>query len=498
MGYYLKIFRIMAGGESSRSSPPGPLTFPAVGRGVRLLLVWMLMLCILLQTAFPVHAALFGSFGIRDELELGRKFDVMVRSRMPLVEDPEVKRYVQSIVDRLAKTFPPQPFSFRANVLLHNSMNAFAVPGGSVFVHTGLIMQLEHESELAGVLAHELAHVTQRHIATRMERAQAVTVASLLGALASAFLGGGSGSGAMMAGSMAAGQAAMLNYSRVDETEADQIGLQYLVRAGYRPQGMQGSFEKIRRKQWTSGIEIPEYLSTHPDVGGRINEIHARIQGLPASVRNRRDDDARFNRVRTLILARYGEPEVAARVFAQALAKNGRASLACMGQGILAERRNQIREAEEAFARALSYAPQDALIMREAGRFYYTKGDPRAEQMLRKALQRDPGDIMAQFFYARLLSASGDRRTAHQYYEKLLRVLPDDSEIHYYYGRSLGENGEVFKAYLHLACSSLYQNDRKKTESWLNKAKGVMRTPQDQEAIKRFEIIYEERRSMWQ
>ena len=93
-------------------------------------------------------------------------------------------------MDRLSKTFPPQPFPFTANVLLHNSMNAFAVPGGSVFVHTGLIMQPDHESELAAVLGHELAHVTQRHIATRMERAQAVTIGSLVSAAARTLLGG--------------------------------------------------------------------------------------------------------------------------------------------------------------------------------------------------------------------------------------------------------------------------------------------------------------------
>ena len=285
----------------------------APGRLWRGLVAVILSFALFLQGAIPVQAALFGSFGVKDEKELGRKFDVLVRSRMPLVEDPEIKGYIQSIVDRLSKTFPPQPFPFTANVLLHNSMNAFAVPGGSVFVHTGLIMQLDHESELAGVLGHELAHVTQRHIATRMERAQAVTIGSLVGALAAALLGGGQGSGAIFAGSVAAGQAAMLNYSRMDETEADQIGLQYLTSAGYRPQGLQGAFEKIRRKQWASGIDIPEYLSTHPDVGGRINEIHARIQGLPAAVRNRKDDDTRFNRVKTLIWARYGDPDAAAR-----------------------------------------------------------------------------------------------------------------------------------------------------------------------------------------
>ena len=378
----------------------------APGRLWRGLVAVILSFALFLQGAIPVQAALFGSFGVKDEKELGRKFDVLVRSRMPLVEDPEIKGYIQSIVDRLSKTFPPQPFPFTANVLLHNSMNAFAVPGGSVFVHTGLIMQLDHESELAGVLGHELAHVTQRHIATRMERAQAVTIGSLVGALAAALLGGGQGSGAIFAGSVAAGQAAMLNYSRMDETEADQIGLQYLTSAGYRPQGLQGAFEKIRRKQWASGIDIPEYLSTHPDVGGRINEIHARIQGLPAAVRNRKDDDTRFNRVKTLIWARYGDPDAAARFFAKQLEGKKPDCLAYMGQGILAERRNQIKDADAAFSKALACAPGDALVVREAGRFYYNKGDARAGRTLLRALELDPNDIMAQFFYARLLDGS--------------------------------------------------------------------------------------------
>ena len=425
----------------------------APGRLWRGLVAVILSFALFLQGAIPAQAALFGSFGVKDEKELGRKFDVLVRSRMPLVEDPEIKGYIQSIVDRLSKTFPPQPFPFTANVLLHNSMNAFAVPGGSVFVHTGLIMQLDHESELAGVLGHELAHVTQRHIATRMERAQAVTIGSLVGALAAALLGGGQGSGAIFAGSVAAGQAAMLNYSRMDETEADQIGLQYLTSAGYRPQGLQGAFEKIRRKQWASGIDIPEYLSTHPDA--------------------------------------------AARFFAKQLEGKKPDCLAYMGQGILAERRNQIKEADAAFSKALACAPSDALVVREAGRFYYNKGDARAGRTLLRALELDPNDIMAQFFYARLLDGSGDKASAHKYYQQVLRRLPQDAEVHYYYGRSLGEAGKVFDAYLHLAYSALYQNDKRKTESWLKQARPLARTPVEQDQLKRFEAIYAERQEVW-
>ena len=458
----------------------------------------MLSVFLVAQLLLPLtaRAFFFGGVSLKDEKEMGHKFDVAIRSSLPMVDDPEVSKYVDGLVRRLVKAIPPQPFTFTSGVILHNAMNAFAIPGGHVYVFTGLIMNFEDESQLAGVLSHELAHVTQRHVASRLERAQYLSVGSLLLAIAGVAVGGPAG-GAVAVGALGAGQSAMLNYSRLDENEADQIGLQYLTSAGYRPQGLQGAFEKIRRKQWASGIDIPEYLSTHPDVGGRINEIHARIQGLPAAVRNRKDDDTRFNRVKTLIWARYGDPDAAARFFAKQLEGKKPDCLAYMGQGILAERRNQIKDADAAFSRALACAPGDALVVREAGRFYYNKGDARAGRTLLRALELDPNDIMAQFFYARLLDGSGDKASAHKYYQQVLRRLPQDAEVHYYYGRSLGEAGKVFDAYLHLAYSSLYQNDKRKTESWLKQARPLARTPVEQDQLKRFEAIYAERQEVW-
>ena len=117
--------------------------------------------------------------------------------------------------------------------------------------------------------------------------------------------------------------------------------------------------------------------------------------------------------------------------------------------------------------------------------------------VIQKALELDPNDIMAQFFYARLLDGSGDKASAHKYYQQVLRRLPQDAEVHYYYGRSLGEAGKVFDAYLHLAYSSLYQNDKRKTESWLKQARPLARTPVEQDQLKRFEAIYAERQEVW-
>ncbi len=472
-----------------------------MGRAVRPLfrkgLVLALILALIAPLTFTPHragAALFGSFGIKDEVELGRKFEVLVRSRLPLVEDPEVKLYVQSIVNRLSSVIPPQPFPFQAHVMLHHSLNAFAVPGGNVFVHTGLIIALEHESELAGVLAHELAHVTQRHVASRIERSQVITVGSLLGALAGAFLGGGQGGTALSAASLAAGQSAMLNYSRSDETDADQMGFQYLLKAGYRLQGMATAFKKLQRKQWSSGIDIPEYVSTHPDLGRRVTEMTARIEAQPASVQNRKEDDRRFKRVQALVLARYEDPAVAERRFA-AMPRNE--PLTQMGLGIVASRRNRVHEAGAAFDRALKLASDDALIWREAGRFYYSVGDKRARTALETALKLDSRDVMAQFFYARTLDGAGDKLRAHRYYEEVLRTVPEDIEVHQVYGRSLGEAGKPFEGFVHLTYSAVYENDTRKVRRWLKQARGAARSPADQETLKRLESVIAERSEHW-
>ncbi|MDD2967445.1 MAG: M48 family metalloprotease [Desulfovibrionaceae bacterium] len=442
----------------------------------------------------PAHAAYWGSIGMKDEKEMGRQFAVMVRAKLPLIDDPEVKLYVQGVVDTLAKTMPPQPFPFVAGVILHNTMNAFAVPGGQVFIFSGLMMQLDSEAELAGVMAHEMAHVTQRHMASRMEKAQAVTMGSLLLAVAGLALGGG---GAAAVGAMGAGQSAMLNYSRIDETEADSQGYQYLLKAKYPPQAMAQGFQKIRQKSWIGGGgSLPAYLSTHPDLGERISNIMARVQAAPASVRNRPVDNRRFMRVQTLLWGRYGDEATALHRFD---AEKNNIALAQMGKGLVYTRMNNVPDALQAFNSALHLQPNDSLILREAGIFHYKLGDKHlADQYLRAAMQADRQDYMARYYYARLLDETGRTREALPYYQEVLRYVPEDSEVHAAYARSLGQNGQTFLAHLHLAYSALYINDKKKTARLLEKAKGIQRSASDTQALRKFETIYKERKEIWE
>jgi len=452
-------------------------------------------LSLVLEEVRIAHAFFFGGVGIKDEVEMGRKFDMLVRSQMPMIDDPEVTMYVRSIVDRLLATLPPQPFKYTTGVIRHNALNAFAVPGGYIYVFSGLIMNFDTESELAGVLAHELAHVTQRHVASRIERGQMLTLGALLVAVAGVALGGSAGGAAVM-GAMTASQSAMLNYSRIDENEADHQGFQYLTKAGYAPQGMVDAFQKLRRKsRMSGGGNIPTYLSTHPDIGDRITNIAARIDSSPQSIRNRKEDNTRFQRVKTLLLARYGDVDAARQIFAKGPAQD---CLARMGEGILLARRNNIPNAAKAFEKALQCGPDDALVLREAGVFHYNRGDQsRAGPLLLRAMTKDPGDYVARFYYARLMDDTGKPQTAHAYYQEVLRHLPDDADVHEFYGRSLGKAHMLFPAYLHLAYAAMYSNNKKKTEQFMGQAKGAIRSPADQAQFDRFSARYKERSEIW-
>lgn len=441
----------------------------------------------------PIRADAFflGGVSLKDEKEMGRKFHVALRANMPFVDDPEARKYVEEVVARLVKAMPPQPFEFHPSVIRHNSLNAFAIPGGNVYVFTGMLMNLDSEDELAGVLAHELAHVTQRHVAARMERAQAFTLGSLIVAIAGIALGGPAGAAAAVTAS-GASQSAMLNYSRLDESEADNIGLQYLTKAGYSPWGMVGGFKLLRQKNWLSGVNVPTYLSTHPALGDRVNSLSARISAMPVNLKNRKETTSRFNRVKTLLWARYGDESAALQKF------SGADPLSLMGRGIVYSRQNKIMDAAKAFEAALAKAPDDPLILREAGIFHFRKGDmAKAQNCLSRAIRKDPGDYMAAFYYGRFLDESGRSGEAANYYKDVLRHVPEDPDVHEAFARSLGNAGDQYQAYVHMAYAALYAKNRKLLEKYLNQARSLAKNSPNKAPLNKLEAVYKERKEIW-
>ncbi len=441
-------------------------------------------------------SSIFGEFTVKDEIELGKKFDKMVHERLPIVLDPQVTDYVKQLVARVAKQMPPQPFPITAAVLRNNSMNAFAVPGGYIYIYTGLILNLKHESELAAVIGHELAHVSLRHVARRMEKMKLVNIASALGTLAGMLIGmsGGSNSAsigqALAMGSMGAGQSAYLSYTQDNEREADHLGMNYLLGAGFNPTGMVDSFKAMKQRQWyVSNNNIPTYLSTHPGLDARIDYLKDRFSRMPPDYFKRRNDDAQFNKIKTLIRARMTDPEVALAHYKN-IPKEKRTCLDQLGLGIILSRMKRNQEAEKAFETARTECPGDTLILREQGRFYFTIGKmDKAAPLLREAYMRDPRDAMTLFFIARVDAARKNYKQAILTMRRVAEMVPRDREILYHLGRMLGESGNYFEAHVQLAYASLYGRNPKQAMFHLKKAEGLAKTTKQKEELRKLQEI---------
>ncbi len=215
------------------------------------------------------------------ERRLGQAFLNQIRRQVNIVSDPEVEAYIRSIGYRLVShSSSNQPFTFF--VVKDSLINAFAAPGGIIGINSGTIINTETESELAGVIAHEIAHVTQKHTARSVEMQQQMSIplmAAMLGAILIATQNPDAGQAAMAAIQGGAMQA-QINFTRQNEAEADRVGMQLLARSDLNPRGMPSFFEKLQRNSRYSA-NAPEFLRTHPLTNNRIADTRSRAENYP-------------------------------------------------------------------------------------------------------------------------------------------------------------------------------------------------------------------------
>jgi len=220
------------------------------------------------------------------EKQLGRSVIAELRRAGAIVDDPQLTEYIGLLGSELASHVNDGDFSFEFFVIDENVINAFAMPGGVIGVNSGLILATDNESELAAVIAHEVSHVTQRHIARAMydqQRGGMMTMAATIAAMLLAGSSGSSGDAAMGAAMaiQAAGIQRQINFTRSNEYEADRIGMGVLSSAGFDPAAMASFFEELSRRESSAADVIPEMLRTHPSGSGRISEARARARQLP-------------------------------------------------------------------------------------------------------------------------------------------------------------------------------------------------------------------------
>jgi Zn-dependent protease with chaperone function len=208
------------------------------------------------------------------DVQIGREAAAEVRKQYPIIEDAEVRRYLdrlgQRLVDHAPEEFNYPQFEYSFTPVNLKEINAFALPGGPMFVNRGMIDAASSEGEVAGVMAHELAHVLLRHGTANATKAQGFQLGALAGAIAGAIVGGGWGQ-VISQGSQFGLGTWLMKYSREYEKQADILGAQIMARAGYDPRDLARMFETIQRESRGGGG--PEWLSSHPDPGNRSSYI---------------------------------------------------------------------------------------------------------------------------------------------------------------------------------------------------------------------------------
>jgi len=223
----------------------------------------------------------FNLYSIDDEKRIGQDFANQLLSeygkRGRVYDDPETNKYINQLGQKLVSEAPEKKFDYHFYVLKFRGVNAFAVPGGHIFVFTGLINYSQNEAELSGVIAHEIAHIAARHGTEQMSAQLAASVASSV-VLAGVGLSGVDPSLAQLALNVV-NTGVFLSYSRKDESEADEIGAKMVYKAGYHPEGMKNFFDRLHNKVGDmSDLEV--FLSTHPDPGDREKHIKDLIEEM--------------------------------------------------------------------------------------------------------------------------------------------------------------------------------------------------------------------------
>ncbi|MDH3690527.1 MAG: M48 family metalloprotease [Gammaproteobacteria bacterium] len=382
-----------------------------------------------------------------DEQKIGRQFLREAREQLPFVRDPELNAYVTSLGEKLVAHSDTPQMQFRFYVIQDSQLNAFAVPGGHIAVHTGLILATEHESELAAVLSHEIAHISQRHLPRMLARSKEQTVPAMAAIAAAILLGGDAGTAALAATNAAIIER-QLAYTRDFEEEADALGIRTLARANLDPGAMPVFFERMQRWSRIYESDVPEYLRTHPLTYKRIAESQARAESYPPAPQNSDDD---FLHVKAKIRALFSQRSSSSTIteieptdhdsdlerYAQALSNtSGRRFDAARKelQALVAKHPDQV-----------TYFIAQAENEMAAGEF------EAALDVYSDAVERFPSSDLLQHYYASSLVRTGYSAKAKTLLRKAIRKDPKNPELYEMLARAEGDIGALFEAHQALA-----------------------------------------------
>jgi predicted Zn-dependent protease len=361
-----------------------------------------------------------------DEREIGFGFDQQIQQYIDLIDDPIVLGSVAELGQSIVARIQPQPFVYHFRIVVDPQLNAFAVPGGYIYLHSGTVLSAGSVEELAGVLGHEIGHVKGRHIARLQEQ---TALPNLLTSLAGIVATVATGEAGFMVAAQGVNVALQLQYTRELEDEADHIGSVFMARAGYDPEGMVRFFQRIDASSARSDGSIPPYLYSHPQVKDRVETVERFSQTLTVAdvppVMSASDLISIQTRLRILIAERRsswpvastpGAPELTAPLITRATES--------AASGDLHEALKLVEQAER-------IDPTDPRLPLRRGQILEQLGFPRqAALAYERTVELDPTPGLTYLQAGRAYKTAGDRIRATYYVEQAIRRLSPGGNLH--------------------------------------------------------------------
>ncbi len=341
------------------------------------------------------------TLSVDNERELGLQFDREIRKHVEVIDDPAVAGFINDLGQEMVRTIEPQPFIYRFRVINDPSLNAFAVPGGYIYFHSGTVLAAGSIDELAGVLGHEIGHVKARHFARMQQKTQIRDLLAGLVGMAAAIAVDEPG---LLVATQAVNVAMKLRFSREFERESDQLGAVFVTRVGYDPRGITRFFDRILAEQRRHPVNVPPYLFSHPDVEDRIEAVEIAAENL----RPIRKPESGF-----------AEALADAQLRIALLLDTGRLTLP--GAAAAADRSNSDPLLDEANRLAEGGDRDEALLV------------------LARVEALEPNDPRVSFRIGELLSEAGRHREAVQAFRRTVRLDPTHALVFFKMGQSYKE-----------------------------------------------------------
>jgi predicted Zn-dependent protease len=361
-----------------------------------------------------------------DEFRLGAMIARELRDQNALLEDPEVSEYIQSVGQRLASQSAMGGEFFHYLVVKDLSINSFAVSGGYVFIFTGLILVSSTESELAAVMAHETAHITQHHIARQIRnqsQQSLTTAATILAAILLGAIGGGQAAEGGIAAATGIAAQQQINFTRDNEAEADRVGIGYLAGAGYDTNSMANMFETLSRHEGLTETYIPAMLIDHPVTTDRIAEARSRAAQFPP--RKGKDSQSfALIRERVRVLTATGDVNLA-QLYEQKIARGDDNLENRYGEAVALVNSNHADEAVKILAPLVQQHEGLTLLHAALGQAQAKAGHvDQALATFRHALSLFPRNVPVSVRYAETLMTAGKPAQAHEVLLDLFNNVP--------------------------------------------------------------------------